>query len=225
MGTVRFIHYVAAAFLVMTGIVRLYWLFAGNKFERWKALFPVTRKDIVNLFRQMKHYAMLDKHGDEPHYMGHNPLQQLSYTAVYVLALIQVVTGFALYVRLPRVGVPTRAGYSGLGGLGDGALPPPIATWGSHLHPHASTCHPRRRWSEARLQHHQRRPIRVRRPPVRGRAARRGRETGPALARGGARLKRRAPGGSPARQHQAQGDRDRALEAPGQNVKHHHRRT
>lgn len=120
MGTMRFIHYLAAAFLVMTGIVRIYWLFAGNKFERWRALFPVTRKDIVNLFRQMKHYAMLDKHGEEPHYLGHNPLQQLSYTGLYVLALVEVVTGFALYVQA----TPQTWGFQlmgwvipGLGGL------------------------------------------------------------------------------------------------------------
>jgi len=97
MGTVRFVHYVAAALLVMTGIVRLYWLFAGNKFERWRALFPVMPKDIRNLLRQMKHYAMLDKHGQEPHYLGHNPLQQFSYTGIYFLALLEIVTGFALY--------------------------------------------------------------------------------------------------------------------------------
>ncbi len=29
------------AVLVMTGIVRIYWLFAGNRFERLAALFPV----------------------------------------------------------------------------------------------------------------------------------------------------------------------------------------
>lgn len=132
MGTIRFIHYVAAAFLVMTGIVRLYWLFAGNKFERWKALFPVTRKDLVNLFRQMKHYAMLDKHGQEPHYMGHNPLQQMSYTGIYVLALVQVVTGFALYVQAN----PQSWGFEvmgwvvpGLGGLQTVRFIHHITTW------------------------------------------------------------------------------------------------
>src|SRR5471032_1200070 len=31
MRWVRFIHFTAAAVLVMTGIVRVYWLFAGNK--------------------------------------------------------------------------------------------------------------------------------------------------------------------------------------------------
>src|SRR5512146_3451202 len=41
MGTVRFIHFVAAGVFVATAIVRIYWLFAGNQFERLGALFPV----------------------------------------------------------------------------------------------------------------------------------------------------------------------------------------
>ena len=96
MGWVRFIHFLAAAILVATVIVRVYWLFAGNKFERWVALFPVRPRDWVNMFRQVKFYLMI--HPEKaPHYLGHNPLQQFSYTAIYLLALLEIVTGFALY--------------------------------------------------------------------------------------------------------------------------------
>jgi Ni/Fe-hydrogenase b-type cytochrome subunit len=35
--------------------------------------------------------------GEEPHYLGHNPLQQLAYTFLYALAAVMVLTGFALY--------------------------------------------------------------------------------------------------------------------------------
>ena len=96
MGTMRFLHFAAAAVLVATAIVRIYWLFAGNRFERWRALFPVRPSDWVNLFKQVKYYLMI--HPERaPHYLGHNPLQQLSYTAIYGVAAIQVITGFALY--------------------------------------------------------------------------------------------------------------------------------
>jgi Ni,Fe-hydrogenase I cytochrome b subunit len=37
MGWVRFVHFALAAAFVATGIVRGYWLFAGNRFERWRA--------------------------------------------------------------------------------------------------------------------------------------------------------------------------------------------
>ena len=49
MGWIRFLHFAAAAVLVATAIVRVYWLFAGNKFERWVALFPVRPRDWVNM--------------------------------------------------------------------------------------------------------------------------------------------------------------------------------
>ena len=40
MGWVRFLHFAAAGVLVATAIVRVYWLFAGNKFERLARAVP-----------------------------------------------------------------------------------------------------------------------------------------------------------------------------------------
>jgi Ni/Fe-hydrogenase b-type cytochrome subunit len=96
MGWMRFIHFAAAGLLIATGIVRLYWLFAGNQFERWRALFPLRVRDWVNMWKQVKFYLLI-RPEKAPHYLGHNPLQQLSYTAVYGVALVQVLTGFAMY--------------------------------------------------------------------------------------------------------------------------------
>jgi Ni/Fe-hydrogenase 1 B-type cytochrome subunit len=96
MGWMRFTHFAAAGVLVATAIVRAYWLFAGNKFERARALFPIRPRDWVNLWRTIKHYLMI-RPEKAPHYLGHNPLQQLSYTFLYFVAFVQVVTGFALY--------------------------------------------------------------------------------------------------------------------------------
>jgi len=96
MGWVRFVHFLAAGVLVATAILRAYWLFAGNQFERWKALFPVGRADWVNLVRVLKAYLFIEPE-KAPHYMGHNPLQQVTYTALYAVALTQVVTGFYMY--------------------------------------------------------------------------------------------------------------------------------
>jgi Ni/Fe-hydrogenase 1 B-type cytochrome subunit len=96
MGWMRFLHFAAAGVFVATAIVRVYWLFAGNQFERWKALFPVRKQDWVNLVKQVKFYLMIQPE-KAPHYLGHNPLQQFSYTGMYTVALAQVVTGFAMY--------------------------------------------------------------------------------------------------------------------------------
>jgi Ni/Fe-hydrogenase 1 B-type cytochrome subunit len=96
MGKVRLIHFATAGVLVATAIVRAYWLFMGNKFERLAALFPVRPRDWVNMVQQVKFYLMIQPE-KAPHYLGHNPLQQLSYTGMYLIALLVAVTGFTLY--------------------------------------------------------------------------------------------------------------------------------
>jgi Ni/Fe-hydrogenase 1 B-type cytochrome subunit len=96
MGWIRFLHLSAAGVLVATAILRAYWLFVGDRYERWKALFPVSRRDWRDMGRMVKYYLMLGR-DEEPHYLGHHPMQQLTYTGIYGVAAIMVVTGFALY--------------------------------------------------------------------------------------------------------------------------------
>lgn len=92
----RLIHFIAAGALVAAVIVRVYWLFVGNRYERFTALLPVRPRDWINMFRQVKFYLMI--HPERaPHYLGHNPLQQLSYTLIYLIAAVMIVTGFAMY--------------------------------------------------------------------------------------------------------------------------------
>ncbi len=96
MGKMRFWHFVAAGMLVATAIVRTYWLFMGNQFERLRALFPVRGRDWSNLWRMVKFYLMIDEK-NAPKYLGHNPLQQFSYTGMYAVAAVMAITGFAMY--------------------------------------------------------------------------------------------------------------------------------
>ncbi len=108
MGWMRFLHFAAAGVFVMTAIIRAYWLFAGNRYERWKALFPIRLRDWRDLFRQAKSYALVQPE-KAPRYLGHNPLQQLSYTGLYAVAALQVVTGFALYGQYDATSIFYRA--------------------------------------------------------------------------------------------------------------------
>lgn len=96
MSVMRRVHYWAAGLLVATGIVRIYWLLAGNRYERAKALLPGP-KDLMRIPKIIGHYLMITPEEKTPHYLGHNPLQQLSYTAMYAVTILMVVTGFALY--------------------------------------------------------------------------------------------------------------------------------
>lgn len=91
----RLLHFIAGFLIIATALVRIYWLIAGNKFERFTALFPVRPRDLKNLWRMILHYSFIDRR--EIRYIGHNPLQQLNYTAMYVAAVLMVLTGLALY--------------------------------------------------------------------------------------------------------------------------------
>ena len=131
MGWMRFVHFSAAGLLVATAIIRLYWLVAGNKFERWTALIPWRPRQWSNLFKQVKFYLMI--HPERaPHYLGHNPLQQLSYTGIYAIAAFQVVTGFGLYgLANPGGAFATAFGWVGplLGGWPLARFLHHIMTW------------------------------------------------------------------------------------------------
>jgi Ni/Fe-hydrogenase b-type cytochrome subunit len=131
MGRMRFAHFAAAAVLVATGILRAYWLFAGNKFERWRALFPVQKRDLVNLYKVARAYLFIRVH-EAPQYLGHHPLQQLSYTGIYALAVLQVVTGFYMYGLADPGGVfYTAFGWVGtlMGGAQIVRFVHHVATW------------------------------------------------------------------------------------------------
>jgi Ni/Fe-hydrogenase 1 B-type cytochrome subunit len=130
-GWMRLLHFIAAGALVATAIVRVYWLFVGNRYERLAALLPVRRSDWVNMFRQIKFYLMI--HPERaPRYLGHNPLQQLFYTLVYLVTLVMVITGFAMYgqanpggfIRAVTLWVPYL-----LGGMQNVRLLHHVLTW------------------------------------------------------------------------------------------------
>ena len=131
MSRMRLVHFIAAAVLVSTGIVRVYWLLAGNKFERFPALFPVRPRDWGNMVRQVKFYLMVQPE-KAPHYLGHNPLQQWSYTGIYLATIVMVCTGFALYGLVEPQGFFYRA-FGWVHGLFGGAqgtrFVHHVATW------------------------------------------------------------------------------------------------
>ncbi len=96
MARFRFTHFLAATVIVFAGIIRVYWLFAGNQFERWPALWPFTRRNVHHMFLMLKSYATLDPK-IQPHFVGHNPLAQVAYTLIYLGTTVMMVTGFTMY--------------------------------------------------------------------------------------------------------------------------------
>lgn len=94
MTGVRFVHMVAAFVFLASGIVRTYWLFAGNRFARWTAFLPVTAAQRREARRQTGWYLFLNRHA--PRVLGHNALAAGTYFVVFFLFLVQTMTGFAL---------------------------------------------------------------------------------------------------------------------------------
>ena len=93
----RLFHFIAGWLLLSTAIIRIAGLFfASNKYQRWDALFPVKPRDLKNLFTVMMNYLFC-RFDRGPHYIGHNPLQQVAYTGIYAAGMVALLTGFALY--------------------------------------------------------------------------------------------------------------------------------
>ncbi|TIC80206.1 Ni/Fe-hydrogenase, b-type cytochrome subunit [Nocardioides sp. GY 10127] len=98
MGWIRLLHYVGAWAWIGLGVIRAWQLVGSrNRFVRWTALWPVkSRRDLHLLWHTLRHYAVADA-GHAPTFVAHNPLQQLAYTGIYVMAIAQVLTGLCLY--------------------------------------------------------------------------------------------------------------------------------
>ena len=94
MTTVRLIHIVAAFTLLASGLVRTIWLLTGNRFSRWSAFIPTSRRQVTELFRQAAFYGFLRK--EIPKVLGHNQLAATAYLALFALLFVETVTGFAL---------------------------------------------------------------------------------------------------------------------------------
>lgn len=97
MGWVRLIHYVSAYLWLGLGFSRLVLSFtAKDRQLRWRSLWPLnSREDVKGLWGTIQCYLFLKKEG--PLYLAHNPLQQFAYTGIYVMCLIQMLSGIVLY--------------------------------------------------------------------------------------------------------------------------------
>lgn len=94
MMAMRFTHMLAAFVFLSVGLVRTYWLFAGNRFARWTAFIPTNRDQAREAGRQLGWYLFLSRHA--PRVLGHNQLAASTYLIVFFLFLIQTVSGFSL---------------------------------------------------------------------------------------------------------------------------------
>lgn len=89
MGTVRYVHYIAAFVLLINLCLRIYYAFLGRHRDYWE-FSPYWR----GLFAQIKYYLFISK--KEVKKGLYNPLQQIAYLVVILMIICQAITGFAL---------------------------------------------------------------------------------------------------------------------------------
>ncbi|MBJ6727849.1 Ni/Fe-hydrogenase, b-type cytochrome subunit [Geomesophilobacter sediminis] len=96
MGWVRFTHFVAGYAFAVSVVSRIYWSFVGNEQASWREFFPWRnkkgRQDMYNVFN---YYTFVSKRA--PYTIGHNALAGLAYSVVFLLYIVMIITGFALY--------------------------------------------------------------------------------------------------------------------------------
>ncbi len=99
-GTVRMIHFITAYIFLLNYIGRIYWAFKGNYYSNWRVFFPFSKKARNNIKHVLKVDILLQNEEKEVLNnisVGHNYVASLSYVVLFLLALVQIFTGFGLY--------------------------------------------------------------------------------------------------------------------------------
>ncbi len=118
MGWMRYLHFIFAYVFALSWIARLIWMFFGNRHARFLAFAPWASRDgWKNIIGTFCFYTFLRR--KVPYAVGHNPLAAMAYSCVFILFLIQIVSGFALY------------GQFAPGGLWDGIFGSLLVTFGN----------------------------------------------------------------------------------------------
>lgn len=99
-GTLRAIHFTTAYIFVAIMVMRIYWAFVGNRFSNWRNFVPLSRKAWHNIMHVLRVDVLL-QNDKQPKLsdvsIGHNYLAAFSYLIMFLLALVQIFTGFGLY--------------------------------------------------------------------------------------------------------------------------------
>jgi Ni/Fe-hydrogenase 1 B-type cytochrome subunit len=106
MGWAKTIHSYVAIVFALSVVSRVAWMFLGNQYSHWDKFLPVTRRRWVGFLPTLRYYLFQLR--QPPGFVGHNPLAGFTYGWVFLLFLIQITTGLALYCVSAPVGSPFR---------------------------------------------------------------------------------------------------------------------
>jgi Ni/Fe-hydrogenase 1 B-type cytochrome subunit len=95
MGTMRFVHILSVYGFIFGVALRIAWFFLGNRLSHINQYFPTTGKRWNDLLAIGKYYAFMA--WSPVSYIGHNPLAGAAYLAVDAIAIVEILTVFALF--------------------------------------------------------------------------------------------------------------------------------
>jgi len=109
-GWVRFIHFLSAYILVINLAVRIYWAFKGNEYAKWHNFIPMKKEQRDEIKEVIKvDVFQTTVHGKIS--VGHNALAYTVYLGLFVMILIQIITGFGLYSKMSDAWFPAIFGW------------------------------------------------------------------------------------------------------------------
>jgi len=98
MGTIRAIHLYTAIVFSMAVLFRVYWFFAGNRYARLTDFIPLTRQRRRGLWRTFLYYCFLKPYPEV--YVGHDALAASTYGFIFLIYLLLIASGLALYTPI-----------------------------------------------------------------------------------------------------------------------------
>jgi Ni/Fe-hydrogenase 1 B-type cytochrome subunit len=108
MGWMRFVHFVAGYAFTISVISRICWAFVGNEYANWRTFVPWAFKDgRKNMKETFLFYVFARPR--PPHAVGHNAMAGAAYLWVFLLYLVMICTGFALYAQYAPGSLLSRA--------------------------------------------------------------------------------------------------------------------
>ncbi len=76
-------------------LIRVYWSIAGNKYASWRVFNPFDAGKLKELKEITKFYLFLKK--ELPNAVGHTACATYVYLGLFILFIVEILTGFALY--------------------------------------------------------------------------------------------------------------------------------
>ncbi len=90
--TLKTIHVWVGYIFALNLLWRIVWAFLGNRYARWRAVLPGGK----GYFHAVRSYIAAFISGHPEQYLGHNPVGRLGVGLLFLLLVIQIVTGLVL---------------------------------------------------------------------------------------------------------------------------------